>query len=59
MKINEVEEGFKYPALVVPYQKQSKRDIAYPYVLACAIAIALIIASIVRVGGWDGIKSIH
>lgn len=51
MKINEVEEGFKYPALVVPYQKPSKRDIAYPYVLACAVAVALIIASIVKVGG--------
>lgn len=51
MKINEVEEGFYHPELVVPYQKPSKRDVAYPYIVALGIAAIIILASIVKVGG--------
>ena len=32
-----------YPLLVVPYQKKPLRDRAYPYVVACAIALLIIL----------------
>lgn len=51
MKINELKNDFWKASLVVPYKIRSKRDIAYPYILSVLIALAIILASIVRVGG--------
>lgn len=42
---------FKYPQLVVSFEKKSKRDIAYPYVTAIAVFLVIIVYAIVEVGG--------
>lgn len=46
--MNELENGFEHPSLVLPYRKMALRDKAYPYVLtgAIAVAVALVIVYI-------------
>lgn len=41
--------GFKYPELIIPYQKQSKRDKLYPYFVSFLVVMVIILGSIVKI----------